>query len=95
MVVGVCKVVLALYDNGSLKGKRSVVKKVIHRTRNRFNVAMAEVEDNDVLDHAVVAFTLIGNDRRVINSRIDKVVDFIEESGIAPVADHDFDIVSY
>ena len=44
MVVGMCRVVLALPWNDSLKGKRSVVKSVIERTRVKFQVAAAEVE---------------------------------------------------
>jgi uncharacterized protein YlxP (DUF503 family) len=95
MVVGVCQVVLALYDNQSLKGKRSAVRKVIHRTRNRFNIAIAEVSDNDVHEHAVVGFAIVGNDRRFVNSRLDKILEFIDGIGIAPIADHEFEIVSY
>ena len=95
MVVGVCQVVLSLYDNTSLKGKRSVVQRVIHRTRNRYNIAIAEVADNDVHEHAVIGFAIVGNDRAFINSRLDKIVTFIDDIGEAPVADHDFEIVSY
>ena len=95
MVVGVCQVVLALYDNGSLKGKRSVVRRVIQRTRNRFNIAIAEVSDNDVHEHAVLGFAIVGNDRSFINSRIDKILNFIDGIGEAPIADHDFEIVSF
>ena len=95
MVVGVCQVVLALYDNGSLKGKRSVVRRVIQRTRNRFNIAIAEVADNDVHEHAVLGFAIVGNDRSFINSRVDKILNFIDDLGDAPIADHDFEIVSY
>ena len=43
MVVGICRVVLALPWNDSLKGKRSVVKRILERARVRFNVAAAEV----------------------------------------------------
>ena len=45
MVIGVMELELALYDNESLKAKRSAVKRIIHRTQNKFNVAMAEVEE--------------------------------------------------
>ena len=48
MVVGVLRMELRLPDVHSLKGKRSQVKKVIHRVRNTFPVAVAEVGSNDV-----------------------------------------------
>ena len=44
MHVGVARVALYLPENRSLKGKRMVVKSVAQRIRNRFNVAVAEVD---------------------------------------------------
>ena len=93
--VGVCRLELALDDNFSLKGKRSVLKRLIQRTRNRFNVAMAEVDMADVHTRGVVGFSVIGNDRRFVNSCIDKIVDFIEELGEAPIIDCRFQIEDY
>lgn len=95
MIVGVCRLELGIEGNESLKGKRSVVKRVIARTRNKFNVAMAEVEDNDALGHAVLGFVVVGNDTRFINSCIDKIVDFIEAEGDAPLLDYRFEIEQY
>ena len=47
MHVGVARVALHLAENSSLKGKRMVVKSVVQRVRNRFNVAVAEIETQD------------------------------------------------
>ena len=93
--VGVCRFELCIEDNESLKGKRSVVKRTIQRTRNRFNCAMAEVDDNDVLTRAVLAFTVVGNELRFVNSMVNKIIDSIEELGTAPVGDVLFDIDQY
>ena len=95
MVVGVCRVTLSIYDNDSLKGKRSVVRRVIDRTKHRFNIAIAEVEDNDVHEIAVIGFAIVGNDRKFVNSRLDRVVDFIDGIGEAPIADHEYVIENY
>ena len=95
LVVGVCRLELGLGDNFSLKGKRSVIRSVIARTRRRFNVAMAEVDDNDFLGHAVLGFVVVGNDSRFVNSCVDKIVDFVDNIGDAPVADYDFEILTY
>jgi len=48
VVIGVCRLQLILPDNHSLKGKRSVVRSICARVRQTFNVAIAEVEDQDV-----------------------------------------------
>ena len=85
MVVGVMELHLALYDNHSLKVKRSVVKRVIHRTRNKFNVAIAEIEEQDALDRAVLGCVMVGNDRRFLESCLDKMEDFVLNLGLAEV----------
>ena len=87
MVVGVMELTLALYDNDSLKDKRSVVKRVIHRTRATFNVAMAEVEDLDFTDRAVIGVVAVGNDSRYVQGLLEKVEHFVERLALADVLD--------
>jgi uncharacterized protein YlxP (DUF503 family) len=94
--VGVCRVDLALHGNFSLKGKRSVVRSVIARTRNQHNIAIAEVGDNnDVLTRATIGFSIVGNDKRFVNSCVDKVLNFIDEIGEAPIIDSTFEIEQF
>lgn len=95
MVVGICKLQLEIEDNFSLKGKRSVVRRIRERVRSRYNVAIAEVDDLDVLDRATLGFAVVGNEHAYINSRIDRIMNFIEELDLAPVAMFDFDILHY
>jgi uncharacterized protein YlxP (DUF503 family) len=93
--VGVCRIELELDDNDSLKGKRSVVKSIIHKVRNRFNASMAEVEDMDVHQRAVLAITVVGNDKRFLNGCVDKIRDFIEAEADAPMADFQYQIEQF
>ena len=44
MNVGVCRINLRLPENESLKGKRRILKSIISRVGNKFNVAIAEVD---------------------------------------------------
>jgi uncharacterized protein len=85
MVVGVMELSLALYDNASLKDKRSVVKRVIHRCRNTFNVSAAEVEDQDFTDRATVGIVACGSDARYIEGLLAKVEAFVERLEICEV----------
>ena len=78
---------LALIDNASLKAKRSVVKRVIHRCRNTFNVSAAEVEDQDLTDRATIGVVAVGNDRRHVRSTLDKVERFVERLALAEILD--------
>ena len=92
MVVGIGIVTFRLHDCRSLKGKRKVVKSIIAQVRNKFNASVAEVGMNDVHQRAEIGFTLAGNDRQVMNSKIDKILNMIEDLGIAEVIDSEMEI---
>jgi uncharacterized protein YlxP (DUF503 family) len=95
MVVGVCRLRLALHDVFSLKEKRSIIKKLIERSRNRFPVSIAEVGDNDVWQSALVVFSIVANDRAFVNSCIDKVIDYIDSLCLAEIVDQDIEIMNF
>ena len=93
MTVGTLRLVLSIEDCRSLKGKRAVVKKVLERTKNRFNVAGAEVADNDRHTRAVLAFVTVGNDGRQVNSALDKVLNYIENLFLARILDFQIELI--
>ena len=95
MVLGVCQLQLLLHDNFSLKGKRQVLRSIVQRARNRFNVSIAEVEDQDLWQKAVLGICAVGNDRQRVNSVLDKVVNFVEHTQLAEVADADIEIINF
>jgi uncharacterized protein YlxP (DUF503 family) len=73
MVVGVCRVAFSLPGNASLKGKRSVVRRIVDRTRAKFNAAVAEVADLDSHRRAVIGVSVVSNDTRHANSMLDHI----------------------
>ena len=94
MVVGVCQLRMIINGVSSLKEKRGVVKKIIARVKNKFSVSIAEVEDNDLWQSLVIGFCMVGNDRRYINSCLDKILDFIENLYLAEIVDHRIEIIN-
>jgi len=94
MVVGVVKVELWIPQSTSLKAKRSVVKKVIERTRARFNVTVAEVDKQDVYSRAVIGCAMVGSDQRYVNGAVDKILDFIEGLAVAEVLSEAIEIIN-
>jgi uncharacterized protein YlxP (DUF503 family) len=77
MVVGICRVAFSLPGNDSLKGKRSVVRRIIDRTRAKFNAAVAEVAALDSHRNAVIGFSVVSNDARHVNSMLDHISSFM------------------
>lgn len=94
MVIGVCKLDLRIPENHSLKEKRHVLRKLIDRVKTRFNVAIAEVGDNDLWQRAQMGFCTVGNDRRHINSSLDKVINFIEQMNLVETVNSEIEIIS-
>jgi uncharacterized protein YlxP (DUF503 family) len=80
MNVGICKINLRLPENMSLKGKRQVLKSIINRVRNKFNVSVAEVDNHDRWQLASIGVCCVSNDKRYTNEVLSKVVDFVVNS---------------
>ncbi len=95
MNVGVCKVSLRLPENMSLKGKRQVLKSITSRVRNKFNVAVAEVDDNDVWQLATIGICCVSNNGRHTNEVLSRVVNFITASRFEiEILDYEIEIIS-
>ncbi len=94
MNVGVCKIKLRLPENQSLKGKRQVIKSIITRVKNKFNVAVAEVEDQDLWQLATLGICCVSNDKRYTNEVLSKVINFIVESRFdVEILDYEIEIL--
>lgn len=83
MVVGVVSFELSLPGCRSLKAKRSVVKSIRERIRNRFNASVAETAYQDVWTRAELTVAVVATDRRGADSVLDHIDTFIVEDGRA------------
>ena len=94
MIVGVARLKMRIHGNHSLKGKRRVVKSVISQIRNRFNVAASEVDDHDLWQQAEIGIAAVGNEHAVVNSALDKILDFVERVSEAEIVNSSLDIIN-
>ena len=94
MVVGLGIITFRLHDCRSLKEKRRIVKSIIKQMQNHFNASVAEVGSNDIHQRAVIGFALVGNNRMVINSKVDKVFNMVDDSGLAEITDTEMEIIN-
>jgi hypothetical protein len=93
--IGVCRVNLRIPENQTLKGKRQVVQSIINRVRDKFNVAIAEVENGDKWQIATIGICYVSNDGRHANEVISKVIDYIVTSRLdVEVLDCQIELVS-
>ena len=95
MHVAMCLVTLRLAENHSLKGKRKVVQSAIQRVRQRFNVSIAEVGEQDRWQTAVLGFTCVNSDRAHLEETVSRAVALIEDTarGDAELLDVETELV--
>jgi uncharacterized protein YlxP (DUF503 family) len=77
LTVGIARVTLFVAGSHSLKEKRSVVRRLKDLAQQKFNVAIAEVGENDVWQRAVLGLSVVGNERRFVESQLDEILSFI------------------
>lgn len=94
MVIGVATIELHLPANGSLKGKRSVVKPLISKLRNEFNVSVAEVGEQDRLRTAIIGVACISADKDYAHGLLMKVVESLERWRLdAELVDYEIELI--
>ncbi len=74
MVVGICVIDLFIPQSGSLKEKRHVLQSIKIKIKNKFNVAIAEVDGGDLWQRATLGVVTVANDKGYVNQIIDKIV---------------------
>ncbi|MBI3185684.1 MAG: DUF503 domain-containing protein [Myxococcales bacterium] len=94
MFVCISRFTLQIPASGSLKAKRQVLRRVTDRVKARFNVSVAEVDDNDVWQRATVAMAVVGNERRHVQEQMDKILQFVEDMYVAPVASRETEVIA-
>ncbi|HEY3316418.1 MAG TPA: DUF503 domain-containing protein [Bacillota bacterium] len=93
MVVAACLCRLSLPAGESLKDKRRVVKSLIDRVKNRYNVSVAEVDHQDHHHLADIGLAAVSNDGDFAREVLEGVVRFIERNSGADLIDYRIDIL--
>ena len=80
MYVNTKKIIIRLFSSYSLKDKRSVVKSMIHKIRNQFNVSIAEVDDFELLNQGAIGISIVSNNSTYNEQVFNRILQFIENS---------------
>ena len=71
----------------SLKEKRMIVKSLIGKTSNKFNISIAEVADQDLHQSIVLGLACVAGNTALADSIMDNVITFIENNTEAEIVD--------
>ncbi len=77
MIIGLCTVELYIPDGHSLKAKRQVLLSLKDRLREKFNVSVAEVGEQDLWQKAVLGIACVANEGKHVNQVLDQAVNLI------------------
>lgn len=94
MVVGIGIIEIFIAESRSLKEKRGVLRRIVGRTQNKFSLSIAEVGENDEWKRGKIGFSVVGNDRSFVNSKLDKIIKFIEDLNVANVIDSEIELIN-
>ena len=91
MIVSTLRIKLYAPTCHSLKDKRMIVKSLLQRTRNKFNVSIAETEEQDYYQTIVIGIACVSSSRVQANAVLDEVMHFIEGNTEAEIIDFLFE----
>ena len=80
MVVATCVIKLNLHGSRSLKDKRRILKSILSRLQRSFNLAVAEVDSQDIWQTAVIGIVSVGNDSGHLHGMMEKAVRWIKDN---------------
>lgn len=81
MVIGFCEITLRLPGVLSLKAKRALLKSLLARLRQRFNISVAEVDEHDKWQLSVIAIACVSTDSAQAHRLLEQALDFTEREG--------------
>lgn len=80
MNAGICQIRLHLHGSQSLKDKRRVVKSIITRLHNQYNVSVAEVDDLELWQLATLGIACVSNHDQHVDDILNRAVNFIAQN---------------
>ena len=93
MTLGCCSLKFFLHGNRSLKGKRRVIKSMRDRIKNKFNVSIAEVGDQDDWQKIHLGIAAVSSDSQYVEGQMNQIVDFIDHLHLAEMTDYKIELI--
>ncbi len=95
MHIGICRLMVHLPESTNLKAKRQVSRSLTAKLRNEFNVAVAEIDDNDLWQRLTLGVCCVSNDSGHANQVLSRVAAFVEDfRGDLVLLDFQIEIIS-
>lgn len=92
MYVGTLRVRLLVRESRSLKDKRQVVRSIMDRLRNQWNVSVAEVDAQDDRQLAALGIGMVGPESSPVRQALEAVLQALRAHPVAEFLDHELEV---
>lgn len=93
MLVGLYQLELFIPQSGSLKSKRFVLKSLKDKIRSKFNVSVAEVDENERWQRAVLGIAMVCNERKFIDQVMNQIFNLVSEESEVEITNQQLEIL--
>ena len=93
MVIGVSRVEVFMPENHSLKDRRQATKRIVEKTKGKFNISIAEIESTNLWQRATIGFAVVGSKTDHVHAAIENVHNYIESMYIGKIIDTKMEIM--
>ena len=77
--------VIFLPENHSLKEKRQAVRRIVERTKGKFNISIMEIDQTNLWQKATIGFAVVGVKQDHVDATLENVSRYIESMYIGKV----------
>jgi hypothetical protein len=85
MIVGAILLELRLEGCRSLKDKRRIIRSLMDKARGQFQVAIAEVDDQELWQNATIGVSCVSNNQTQIESVLQHFLHSVDENPLVEV----------
>ncbi|MGI9533371.1 MAG: DUF503 domain-containing protein [Thermodesulfobacteriota bacterium] len=85
-----------MHSNRSLKEKRRLIKSLTDKVKSKFkNLSVSEVGSLNLWKKSEIAVAIVSNDIKIVNSNLDRVLNFVKENGSYKIVSSSIEIVYF
>jgi uncharacterized protein len=92
MISGTLRARLLLRQSRSLKDKRQVVRSILDRLRNSFNVSASEVDTHDDVKVATLGFAIVGTEHGAVKGALQAIAEALRAHPVAEYLDSEMEV---
>lgn len=93
MTIGILEIKLRIDSSHSLKDKRMILESLKDKLRNKFNIAISEIGEQDKWQISQLCVVSVNSDKRFLDTLISKIIEFVQEFPLIEIIDYQIEFI--